>query len=948
VNARSEDWQRIKALFEACLDSGPVERARLLEHDDSITPQIRAEVHALLAAQAAAPSMDNAAAWCAPLFAAEANAPEPMPERIGPYNILRELGRGGMGVVWLAERDDAGAPQRVALKRIRGGYDDVALRARFGRERAILARLNHDRIARLLDGGVDESGPWFALEYVQGEPITRWCDARRLTVRERARLLLDVLDGVAYAHRNLIVHRDLKPGNVLVTDEGRVKLLDFGIAKLLDESEDLTRTDTGAQVLTPACAAPEQLRGEQVSTATDIYALGVLLYQLATGQLPYAADASSRAALAQAVLHETPERAARALMRSGVSSNALATARSTGTAALQRELDREFEQILGIALAKEPERRYASADAFAADLHAWIERRPLLSRPAPRLRRALQFVRRHRVGAAAAALIAATTIAGISATLWQARLAVRHAATERAVREFTTSLFAAIDPDQARGREVPLREVLDVGARQAENGLKDQPSVRGALLSDLGAIYTSLGDTARGIALLSMARESLAAAPERDRDELARAWLRLAEAQYALADYARAAESTDAALALLADRPVTDPMRVEGEILHARIDEDADRLDAAARRIEGLVAVLRNDTRIAPSRVADALSALGNLRRLQARYEDAEAAEREALDVERRADPDNPMIASRLHELASAEQQTGKAQDGIAHLREAYALHQKVHGALHPLTLSTEGELAQALANGMNLDEAEALFKRNIENRRNLFGATHSEVGKPLNNYALALYLRHRYAEAVPLFEQAWTIWRATLGEDHVNTRTAASNYAASLLETGDYARAEPLLVKAVEQTQKLDPPRLQSSKFNSYAILLEKTNRLEQSEQVLRRSLQLAIDGNNGQETQYPWNRTLLGRVLRKRGNLAQAREQLEKALAAYDADDLPDGPKTATCLYQLALVRNALHEPAATIKPLLERALAAQEAKLGKEHAESVATRDLLAKLH
>jgi tetratricopeptide (TPR) repeat protein len=663
--------------------------------------------------------------------------------------------------------------------------------------------------------------------------------------------------------------------------------------------------------------------------------------------LPYATDAGTRAALAHAVLHETPERAARALTRPGIDAAQIAAARGTGVAALQRDLDREFEQILGIALAKEADQRYASVDAFAADLRAWIDRRPLLSRPAPRLRRAAQFVRRHRFGVAASLLLGTTAAAGIAATLWQARLAVRHAQTERAVREFTTGVFAAIDPAQARGREVPLREVLDVGARQAEKGLKEQPSVRGALLSDLGAIYTSLGDTKRGIALLGVARESLAAAPERDRDELAHAWLRLAEAQYELSDYASAGESVDAALALLADRPVTDSLRVEGEILHARIDEDADHLDEAARRIEAMVAALRADFRTAPSRMADALSALGNLRRLQARYEDAVTAHAEALDLSRRADPDDPMIASRLHELASVEQQTDKAQAGIAHLREAYALHQKVHGMRHPFTLSTEGELAQALANSAQLDEAESLFTRNIEGRRTVYGAVHSEVGKPLNNYGLALFLQHRYAEAVPLFEQACAIWRQTLGEEHINTRTACANLGGALIETGDYARAEPLLVQSVAQTQKLDPLRLQSSKFNSYGILLEKTGRLAEAERVLRGGLQIAIDSNNARETLYPWSRTLLGRVLRESDKLPEAREQLEKALAAYDADDLPDGPKTATCLFQLALVRNAQHEPAAAIKPLLERALTVQEAKLGKEHAETVATRRLLASL-
>ncbi|HEX6833254.1 MAG TPA: serine/threonine-protein kinase, partial [Rudaea sp.] len=562
------DWEHIKTLFEACRDSAPDERACRLDAQAGVTPHVRAEVEALLRAHdRAAVFDDGAAAWGAALFGDD----EPrMPERIGPYRLLRELGRGGMGVVWLAERDEQGLRQRVALKRIRTGLDGSELRARFRRERGILARLNHDRIARLLDGGVDaEQRPWFALEYVAGEPITRWCDARRLPLRARVRLFLDVLDGVAYAHRNLVVHRDLKSANVLVDGDGHIKLLDFGIAKLVADDENTDRTATGALVLTPTSAAPEQVRGEAVSTATDIYALGVLLYELATGVLPYRADPASRHALARAAVDEAVERSARALARTGVDADALATARGTTAHALRRELDRGLDQIFAIALAKAPEARYVSADAFAADLRAWLEHRPLLSRPTPRWQRVRKFVRRHRVGVAAAALIAICAISGVAATIWQMHASERHAATERAVREFTTNLFAAIDPEQARGREVPLREVLDEGARRAASDLADQPATRGALLSDLGAIYGSLGDTATAVRLLDQAREALLAAPQRDDDELARAWLRLAGVQTEASRFKEAAGSADASLQLLQPRPVTFPLRAQAELQRA-------------------------------------------------------------------------------------------------------------------------------------------------------------------------------------------------------------------------------------------------------------------------------------------------------------------------------------------------------------------------------------------
>ena len=943
MTATRPDWQRVKALFEDCLPLDPAERGRLLGEDTTVPPDVRAEVEALLAAHAGADALDaGAAAFGATLFA---GVDGESPARVGAYRLLHELGRGGMGVVYLAERDEPGFAQRVALKRLRAGLDGEELRARFRRERGILARLAHDRIARLLDGGVEADGrPWFALEYVEGEAITRWCDAQRLPLRARAQVFLDVLEAVAFAHRNLIVHRDLKPANVLVDTEGRVKLLDFGIAKLLADDEAGDHTTAAVPMLTPAYAAPEQVRGEAVSTATDIYALGVLWYELAVGLSPYRVESGSRQAVLQAVQEQAPERLSRALLRTDA--DAVAAARGTTPTALRRELDRDLDRILERALAKAPEQRYPSVDAFAADLRAWREYRPLLSAPTPRLQRVVHFVRRHRVGVAASVLGLLTAGTGVCATLWQAHLALRHAATERAVREFTVGLFQAVDPDLARGRTVPLREVLDQGATRAEQGFKDQPAVRGALLSDLGAVYASLGDTARALALLGTARDALAALPDRDVDELARTWLRLAQAQTDDQQYAAAAQSADAALALLAGRSPSDALYVDAALRRVRADEDLDRLDAAAARLEPLLAALRADKATTPATLADALGTLANLRRLQARADEAMAAAREALDVTRATDADGPGVASRLHELASAEQAASQPMQAIAHLREAYALHKKNYGERHPLTLSTEGELAFALSHSTNFAEAESLFQHNIALRGEVFGADHAALANPLNNYAVGLYTQHRYAEAAPRFERAWHIWEKALGADHVRTRQAKANYAGALTELGREAEAEPILRQSLAEAQRLDPPGTWGPKYNTLGVALEHQGNLAEAEDVLRQGLANDITVNAGLEIKYPWTRTLLGRVLYERGDLAGAREQLEKALVGYDTDDLPDGPKTATCLFELARLRQAQHEPGDRVKPLLERALAAQEAKLGPDDAATVATRELLAR--
>jgi len=943
MNVTSEPWRLVRELFAACVDADMPTRARLLA---DASPPLRVEIETLLRAHDGAADLEaGAVAWAAPLIA-DGFDDENAGERIGAFRTLEVIGRGGMGVVWLAERDEPGFRQRVALKRIRRGLDSPELRTRFRRERGILARLAHDRIARLLDGGVDAEGrPWLALEYVAGQPITQWCDAHRLSLRERARLFLDVLDGVAYAHRNLVVHRDLKPANVLVDANGSVKLLDFGIAKLLAD-DDVEQTQSGTQLLTPACAAPEQIRGEAVSTATDVYALGVLLYELACGVAPYRIGTTSRQAIARAVLEDVPQRPVRALLRDGVDAEAIAAARSTSVAALRRALDRDFAQIVEITLAKAPEQRYASVDAFVADVRAWLDRRPLLSRPTPRLRRIAQFVRRHRVGVAAGLLVTLTALMGVTATAWQARIAVRNAATARAVRDFTTRLFGAIDPEQARGRDIPLREVLDEGARRAGNELRDTPEVRGAMLSDLGAIYTSIGESDRAIALLEQARAALASAGIAG-DELPRTWLRLAEAQFEVTRLDDASASIGAAVTLLAGRSEHDPLWLQAELVHGRIDAERGQLDAADVRLTHVVAAMRAEPVITPSDLSNALDSLAELRRLQTRYEEALSLQTQALDLMRASDPGSPAVALRLHGLASIEQANAQTDQAIAHLREAVALHTAVRGPRHPLTAESEGELAQSLAQAGHYAEAEPMFVANIALRKDIFGATNARVASVLNNYGVMLYAQHRYAEAAPRFSQAWDIFKAALGTQHPNTRAALTGYGGALLEAGDLERAAPLLEQAFELGQQIDPPRARVSARNTYALLLERQNRLADAERILRTGLAEEIEAFKGDETQYTWTRTLFGRVLRERGNLLSAREQLEQALAGYDADNYPDGPRTAACLLQLALVRRAQGERAAAIRPLLERALSTQQSKLGSDHPDTKATAALLASI-
>ncbi len=406
-----------------------------------------------------------------------------------------------MGEVWEAERADGQFEQIVALKLVKRGMDSEEVLRRFLRERQILARLEHPNIARLLDGGLAPDGrPYLVLERVDGEPIVAWCRAQRCDLAARVRLVIAVAEAVDLAHRNLVVHRDLKPSNLLVDATGTVKLLDFGIAKILaSDPEGGASTRLEDRALTPAYAAPEQILGRPATTSTDVYSLGVVLYELLTGRLPHVRATTSHLGLAQEVERETLTRPSRVVAEAGD---------PRGARALAGDLD----TIVVKALAREPERRYGSISAFADDLRRYLDGRPVRARPDSGLYRARKFVARHRLAVAAAALVVAALVAGLSIALWQARraeqaarLAQAQASRAEQVRAFLVSIFEAADPARARGETVEARTLLDEGARRIDAELAKEPELHAELLELLAGLYRKLGELERAKSLAERA-----------------------------------------------------------------------------------------------------------------------------------------------------------------------------------------------------------------------------------------------------------------------------------------------------------------------------------------------------------------------------------------------------------------------------------------------------------
>jgi serine/threonine protein kinase len=452
-------------------------------------------------------------------------------DRIGPYRVLRTLGVGGMGEVFLAERADAEFEQQVAIKVVYGGTIARNVQSRLRIERQILAQLDHPNIAHLLDGGsLPDGTAYIVMEYVDGVPIDVFCDSNRLDIAARLKLFQTVCAAVHYAHQNLIVHRDLKPSNILVTAAGAPKLLDFGIAKLLDERQaghhTLAVTHADMRIMTPDHASPEQVQGQAITTSSDVYVLGVLLYRLLTGTGPFFIPSMRLTDIERAICEKDPPLPSNAVsMDDSTEARGIADARSIGAHRLRRILQGDLDNIVIMAMRKEPERRYASAQQMASDIQRYLEGKPVIARRDTMSYRTAKFIKRHwltvTAGAGTVFLILAfattTYVQSLRIAAERDRVAQQRERAEHErvraeeVSSFLVSLFKLSDPEENRGNQITARELLDSAARRLQAGLQDQPATKAALLSTVGAVYDSLGQYKDALPILS---ESLQLQPE--------------------------------------------------------------------------------------------------------------------------------------------------------------------------------------------------------------------------------------------------------------------------------------------------------------------------------------------------------------------------------------------------------------------------------------------------
>ena len=499
-----EHWERIKEIFASAVERHPSERAEFLHQACGGDESVRAELESLLS------SYDSEKSSTSKAPPAAQGAEDLAGQKIGPYQVIRQIGVGGMGAVYLAARADDVYSKRVAIKLVQTGIDKQEIARRFRHERQILATLDHPNIARLLDGGTTERGlPYFVMDYVEGTRIDEYCDSHKLSISERIKLFRDVCSAVTYVHQNLVVHRDLKPSNILVTAEGIPKLLDFGIAKLLKPemfSNLADATMAEFRLMTPGYASPEQVRGEPVTTASDVYSLGVILYELLTARRPYRLNTDAPGEVLRAVCDQEPERPSAAAIRmtedekgKGSSPEALADKRATVPEKLRRQLSGDLDTIVLKALRKEPQRRYASVERFSDDLHRYLAGRTVSAQRDTWSYRAEKFVRRNKVGVVAASLVAVSLVGGVLTTTWQARVARAERANAQQqfndVRKLTTSfLFDFHNAIQNLPGSTPARRLVVQRATEYLSKLAQRAQGDRSLQRELAEAYLKVGD----------------------------------------------------------------------------------------------------------------------------------------------------------------------------------------------------------------------------------------------------------------------------------------------------------------------------------------------------------------------------------------------------------------------------------------------------------------------
>jgi serine/threonine-protein kinase len=788
-------WARVQTLFHAAADMPAAEQRRYLESQCDDDPSLVGETLSLLAEDARGGSLldQGIPAIARDVFTPAGSAPT---QSFGPYRLLRMLGEGGMGVVYLGQRDDLGTV--AAVKILRDAWLSPARRERFAAEQRTLAQLNHPLIARLYDAGTLADGtPWFVMEYVEGATLTTYCRTQALNMRQRLTLFRSVCEAVQHAHRHLVVHRDLKPSNILVTTDGQIKLLDFGIAKQLEGAgRPAEQTRTALRLLTPAYAAPEQLTGGQIGIHTDVYALGILLYELLAGILPFdrGADGSS------------PPGDVRVLKRPSLAAKERTS--PSATAENARRLSSvewtDLDVLCLRAMHEDPARRYATVDALIRDVDRFLAGQPLEARPDSLWYRTAKFVRRNRAQVVVGVLATAAVV--LLVAFYTVRLAsarneaLAEAARTTRIQRFTLGLFEGGDKAAGPADSLHAITLVDRGVQEARM-LDGEPAVQAEMYLTLGGIYKKLGVFAKADSLISLALERRrrifgSAHPDVAEAMIELGLLRIDEARF---DDAEKIIRDGLAMAKQTSAP-SSPSVVKASAALGRVLTERGAYDKAIPALRDVVR-LHETANAPPAELAASISALGDAHFYLGKYEISDSLYRRAMELYRQAFGDrHPLVAEMWANLGAAQFDRGNYKEAERLERQALEIAEPFYGHDHFKTAQYLTMLARALAFENRFDEATDLLGQALVIRERVYGKSHPSVASTVNELGNIALQRERFDEAEAHFRRMIEIYRAAYGEHHYLLGVATSNLGSVLMAKKDYRQAEALYRDAVRR----------------------------------------------------------------------------------------------------------------------------------------------------
>ncbi len=874
------DWLRVEEIFHRAADLQGAARQAFLDQECRGAEQMRREVESLIEVEESG----------CELFAQPLMASLDLGTRIGPYELVRELGRGGMGTVYLAAHEDDTGDPRVAIKVINRGMDTPLAVSRFAQERRTLSSLDHPHIAHFLGGGVMEDGrPYLVMEYIDGEPIDLYCDRQRLSIEERLRLFLEVCDAIHHAHQRLFVHRDLKPTNIVVSKGGVAKVLDFGTAKLLDPAHRMggvASTAMGLSLLTPGYASPEQVRGEAIDTLTDVYGLGLLLYELLTGSRAYRIDEANPIHLVRAVCEEEPIKPSSIVGRATSENSSqngsretsvsqapsIAELRSAQPVRLRRSLEGDLDKIVLMALRKEPHRRYGSVARLAEDIERHLQGRPVKANRGSFPYRARKFARRYRT------LLTAASVAFLSVLLFAGSLFRQVSQTERQrdraelerekaehVSTFLVDLFERVDTGADQEAGPGARALLDRGAAKVLRASRQPPELRAHLLAALGTGYRKMALFDEALPLLEEARK--------------------------LSEGALGPNHLDTAASLH-----------NLGVLHLDLArfEEADELMTTALEIRQAQLGSQHET------VAESLGDLAELQFRLGNLDSAEQLVRSSLATRRALlEDDNLLIASSLHSLGNVLESKGDHQGALTLLTEVLEIRQRLQGP----------EAADLGAAFLDL------------------GSVYRSLGQ--------------LDRAEASIEQSLVVQTKALGKEHPYVGYSLHALGSILSERGDFQRAATLMRQAIGVLDKVlepDHPDLSMMTF-SLGKMYFRAGELDQATVLLEQALGLQESGLGVDHPSIAFTVYFLAAISRQQGDFLQAESFLQRAVHIRRTRDGPDHLNLAFCLNALAQLYLEEYQ-FRSAEPLLREALSIRQRALGPESELVVATLKDLAR--